>query len=321
LLKEVTALTYNDTEVVNKATYYYAVSAINEMGEGPRTVLVQSTPLGLPGKVQDLASKRGDGYVLLGWAAPGDDGGSPILGYRVFKEGPLLSEVSSLALNDTAVKNGVTYTYSVAAYSKVGMGEKSKVSATPGGRPKAPMNLTATTKGGGIQLIWNPPQDAGGFGIDEYRIYRGTSPDALTLVGKTFTSIDGPTSEGCSYLDKDVKSGNTYYYRVSAVNNIGESVRSDAVSKKVQATGTGMGGTVYLLLAVLIAAIIAVVVAVLVLKKRKGRTPEAAPQGPPPQPTQVNFEQPQQQQEGLGGQGQAWEAGQQPPSVPPPQGP
>jgi fibronectin type 3 domain-containing protein len=322
LLKEGTTLTYNDSKVVNKATYYYAVSAVNEVGEGPRTVLVQATPLGLPGKVQDLLAKGGDGHVLLGWAAPGDDGGSPILGYKVFKGNPLLSVVSSLSLNDTAVKNGVNYTYFVAAYTAVGIGERSKVMATPGATPKAPTNLTAAKKGDGVLLRWSPPQDTGGFMVEEYRIYRGTSPDALSLVGKTSPLIDGAT-EGCSYLDKDVKAGKTYYYRVSAKNVRGEGTRSDVASQKVNAAGTGIGGTVYLLLAVLIAVIIAVVVAVLVLRKRKGRTPEAAPQVPPPQPQpmQYGYQQPQQQQEGLGGQGQAWEAGQQPPSVPPPQGP
>ncbi len=89
-----------------------------------------------------------------------------------------------------------------------------------------PTNLTATLSDSNVTLTWNPPPDDGNATITEYRIYRGTSPDSLELIA----SVNGSVTE---YIDSYVSKGETYYYSVSAVNPIGESNLSDAVSIEI----------------------------------------------------------------------------------------
>jgi hypothetical protein len=70
--------------------------------------------------------------------------------------------------------------------------------------------------------------------ITSYRVYRGTSSGSETLL----------TSGGCSGLgavlsctDTGLTNGQTYYYKVSAVNSIGEGTQSTEASVKPAGTG------------------------------------------------------------------------------------
>jgi len=81
--------------------------------------------------------------------------------------------------------------------------------------PLPPANIVGASVPGGVLLSWSPSSTNG---VSGYRIYRGTSPDALTLLGE---------SEGLSYTDSTIESGNTYYYSVTAVKANVESAQSD----------------------------------------------------------------------------------------------
>src|SRR5579859_4616883 len=105
----------------------------------------------------------------------------------------------------------------------------SPVQGTP---PGPPQNLTATAGTGQVTLNWQAPASNGGVNITNYRVYRGLSSGSETLL----------TSGGCSGLgavltctDTGLTSGQTYYYKVSAVNAIGEGQQSNEAS----ATPTG----------------------------------------------------------------------------------
>ncbi|MDO8429737.1 MAG: fibronectin type III domain-containing protein, partial [bacterium] len=85
--------------------------------------------------------------------------------------------------------------------------------------PNAPRDLTATGGTGQIILNWQAPSSDGGSAITNYKIYRGTTSGGetlLTTVGNVLT-----------YSDTSVSGGTTYYYKVSAVNGIGEGVQSN----------------------------------------------------------------------------------------------
>lgn len=75
--------------------------------------------------------------------------------------------------------------------------------------PGAPTNVQATAAGGSVQVSWTVPDS--GFGVDEYRVYRGTDPaftvDATSLIG---------TSDQPSFTDTSATAGDAYY-RVVAV--------------------------------------------------------------------------------------------------------
>jgi fibronectin type 3 domain-containing protein len=158
------------------------------------------------------------------------DGGSPITNYKVYRgtvsggETLLTTLGNTTSYDDAAVTNGTTYFYKVSAVNAVGEGAQSnEVSATPQAGvtvPSAPQNLTAApAKGKGVQLNWSPPASNGGSPITGYNIYRGASAGGETLL----TSVGNVTS----FKDTSTTRGQTYYYKVTAVNAVGESPASN----------------------------------------------------------------------------------------------
>lgn len=89
-------------------------------------------------------------------------------------------------------------------------------------RPGAP-TLSATPGDASVALSWTTPPD-GGSAITGYRVYRATSPGGVTTLVATTT--------GTSLTDRSVTNGVTYYYRVGAVNGVGEGATSNEVSAK-----------------------------------------------------------------------------------------
>ena len=102
----------------------------------------------------------------------------------------------------------------------------SPIAGTP---PGAPTGLTANAGNAQVSLSWTAPASNGGVAITSYRVYRGTSSGAETLL----------TTGGCSGLgavlscnDTGLTNGQTYYYKVSAVNSLGEGPQSNEASRQ-----------------------------------------------------------------------------------------
>jgi hypothetical protein len=94
-------------------------------------------------------------------------------------------------------------------------------------KPQAPTGLVATAGNAQAVLGWTAP---GGNAVTGYKIYRGTSPGGETLL---ITLGDVLT-----YTDHGLTKGVTYYYKVSAVNSVGEGTKSKEVAAVVKATIT-----------------------------------------------------------------------------------
>jgi len=231
-------LSYSDGGLTNGVTYYYQVSAVNNVGEGPRSNEASATPTapaGPPTAPQGLGASPGDATVTLTWSAPSSNGGSPITNYRIYRgtssNGETLKTTigNVLTYTDTTVTNGVTYYYQVSAVNSAGEGPRSnEASATPSAPPpppsppSAPTNLVATAGNAQVGLTWQAPGSNGGSQITNYRIYRGTSSNGETLLATIGNVL--------TYTDTAVSNGVTYYYQVSAVNNVGEGPRSNEAS-------------------------------------------------------------------------------------------
>ncbi len=91
------------------------------------------------------------------------------------------------------------------------------------GVPSAPENLTITVDDGELILRWNASLDKGGDDITGYRIYKGGDVDSLRWV----VQVDPETRY---FSDSNVDIGETYYYRLSALNAAGEGPRTDIVN-------------------------------------------------------------------------------------------
>ena len=109
-----------------------------------------------------------------------------------------------------------------------------QVTASPiaGAPPGAPTGLTATGGNGQVTLNWTAPADNGGVNITNYRVYRGTASGGETLLT---TGGCGGLGAVLSCTDTGLANGQAYYYRVSAVNSIGEGAQSGEAT----ATPTG----------------------------------------------------------------------------------
>jgi hypothetical protein len=195
----------------------------------------------VPSEPLSLAATPGDTQVTLDWTAPLSDGGSPVTNYRIYRgtasgAATFLTEIGNvLTHTDTGLTNGVKYYYNITAKNTVGEGATStEVSATPApgpSVPSAPQNLAATASGTTVTLTWQTPASDGGSSITNYRIYRGIVSGAesfLCLVGNVLT-----------YDNTGLTIGVTYYYNLTAVNNIGEGSSSSEVSAMPQVTGPG----------------------------------------------------------------------------------
>ncbi len=91
-----------------------------------------------------------------------------------------------------------------------------------------PRNSTIDICNGALNLSWSHPGSDGGSEIREYRIYRGNETEGLKHVNSVEPSKNW-------YLDEGLNNGDEYFYRISAVNGIGES----RLTNKTKATPDG----------------------------------------------------------------------------------
>ncbi len=232
---------YTDPGLTNGTTYYYQVAARNAIGEGSRSSEASAKPApppppppSVPGTPTGLAANAGNGQVALAWSAPASDGGSPITGYAIYRATSsgaetLLTTVGVVtSYTDPGLTNGTTYYYQVAARNAIGEGSRSsEASAKPATVPSAPRNVSAKTAStSGVRLTWSAPSSSGGSAVTGYRIYRSTSSGTeafLVAVGNV-----------TSYTDTATTAGVRYFYKVQAVNAVGQgalSSESSAIAK------------------------------------------------------------------------------------------
>lgn len=124
------------------------------------------------------------------------------------------TDAATTSFLDTGLTAGTTYYYQVIASNAGGDSPPSNVAgATTDSTtaPAAPTNLTAAaSKGGKISLSWNASA-----GATSYQVER-------SLDGTTWARI-GTVTGGTSYVDSGLASSTTYYYRVAASNDGGDS--------------------------------------------------------------------------------------------------
>jgi hypothetical protein len=87
--------------------------------------------------------------------------------------------------------------------------------------PSEPSSFQARGGEGMAGLTWQPPKNDGGTNVTGYRIYRSTTPG---VYGQTIAT-EGNTV--LSYRDEGLQDGQKFYYRISALNAMGEGEVSD----------------------------------------------------------------------------------------------
>lgn len=133
---------YTDDDVGQRTAWYYQVTAVNSLGEGPPSEAVRVGPVGPPSAPRDLEATLGDEGVDLAWRFPVDDGGtivSKFLVYRRVQGGNMVRLATltdgRLSFHDLDVAPGSAYDYWVSASNSAGEGPLSpmaSVSLPPG---------------------------------------------------------------------------------------------------------------------------------------------------------------------------------------------
>jgi parallel beta-helix repeat protein len=187
------------------------------------------TPRTVPHAPQNLQSSYGDSYVNITWSPPDSDGGFPLTNYCVYKgivtggETFLMEVENILYYNDTSVTNGITYYYKVSANNSLGEGLLSnEASAMLATVPSEPTGLNVFVGDSFVNLTWEAPASDGFSPVTNYHLYRGEASGAETFLIEVGNVL--------FYNDTSIINGVTYYFKVSAVNTMGESILSHEVN-------------------------------------------------------------------------------------------
>ncbi|MFW3147216.1 MAG: fibronectin type III domain-containing protein [Thermoplasmatota archaeon] len=223
-------LEYTDKNVLDGTNYSYYVTAYNDIGESGPSNVKWSIPMGLPSPPVNLTAFSGNGFVLLTWEYPADDGGSTIVKYRIYQGIPFgeaiiwrFIDTSDTEFNDTLVQIGKEYRYYVTAINEEGESLSSNaVTGMPSCEPSPPENVESVEGNGYVIVSWSEPSFLGGLDILGYRLYRSSSGSAPEVIA----DLD---QETFFLKDKDVVNGGSYAYYVTAVNSFGESEPSERV--------------------------------------------------------------------------------------------
>jgi fibronectin type 3 domain-containing protein len=236
-----TTTTYTDTTVVS-GIYYYVVKAISSTGTSSSSNEAHLAIRMVPSPPTNLTATQTTGKVALTWTAPLSNGSNAITGYSVYRwtnstSGDQASTVAVMTTSytDATAQAGRTYHYSVEADNLAGPSAASAsisvivAEAVPG----TPDGVSTLCSDGMIQVSWSAPVNDGGSAILGYKLYRSTISGSETFLVRLGTVS--------SYNDTGLTNGDVYYYRISAINSVGEGALSVEVLAMPSQTVTPPG--------------------------------------------------------------------------------
>lgn len=119
--------TYTDTSVADGTAYSYTIEAYDTASpanvSGQSSAATVTTPAILPAApTSTYANGTSYGSVVVTWKASTDTGGPGLSGYKIYRDGSLLSTVASslTTFTDSTVSASTTYTYVVKAFDTSG---------------------------------------------------------------------------------------------------------------------------------------------------------------------------------------------------------
>lgn len=225
LQSEIQTTGTTDSTVTNGTTYYYVITAANQLAESPKSNEAAVSPnWATPGPPTALSATAGDSTATLTWTAP--SGNIVPTGYNLYRSttsgggyGLIQSSLSGTTATDNTVTNGTTYTYVVTSLNHaVESGDSNQASASPNWQtPGVPTGLLAVGGDSTVMLTWTAP--SGPVVPTGYNVYRSATsggPFAIDLSNVQITSA----------LDNGLADGVTYYYVITALNHTVESGQS-----------------------------------------------------------------------------------------------
>ncbi|MDR0473574.1 MAG: hypothetical protein LBH43_07890 [Treponema sp.] len=216
--------------------FLFIISGCDLLDNKPDDDNVPPPPIPLPGTATNLSVfKSTPTSIEIRWSH-GEGAFSDIV-YRSLSEsgdyteiGTGKSYISYRYYTDTELPPDTTYYYKVAGKNASGLGPLSEpISATTLSlRPYIPLAVSATGVASScIMIKWSSATNA-----DEYNVYRSSASSGnYEKIGETSAT---------SYIDKDLPANTRYYYKVSGVNDLGESELSNFSTTYTLVAGAGL---------------------------------------------------------------------------------
>jgi 5-hydroxyisourate hydrolase-like protein (transthyretin family) len=219
---------------------HYTASYTAGGATGTWSFTVATQPPGPPSTVH--VSSSGNQSATLTWAAPTDNGGSAITGYKIQQYDASDAHPDWVDSTDnagasnatnatvTGLTNGDFYYFRVAAINVNGTGGYSDFSdnyAYPQpGAPGKPTGVGGNPSNAQVTVSWTAPVDNGGSPIQGYDVqYSSNSGASWTSASATFHSSTATQQTVTGLTD-----GTAYLFRVAAINAYGTGSYSDPSS-------------------------------------------------------------------------------------------
>ncbi|MCX7621945.1 MAG: fibronectin type III domain-containing protein, partial [Acidimicrobiales bacterium] len=187
---------------------------LGQFGDVPAPLGVGVAPRAA-GPPVGVTASAGNQSATVAWQAPGSNGGTTIIGYRVTAvPGNVSTTVGPTALQATltGLANGTTYRFTVTALNVVGAGVASVLSnpVTPmasSGVPGPPSSVSAYAGFQQATVSWIAPVQNGGSPITGYSVVASPGGASATVsASQTSATLTGLTN------------GVTYTFTVTAIN-------------------------------------------------------------------------------------------------------
>ena len=211
----------------SNGSYIFIVTAVNTHGSASSSSLplILVKPVPAP---SNLTAVGANASVALKWTAPVSEANNPITGYSVessLDNGTTWSETlvksTATAYSVTALTNGASYLFRVAATTAKGVGKvSSSVSAIAGVAPSAPLNVKITPSLKSLTITWSAPT-AASLAVTGYKVEYKKAADVNWL------SITDPNTFSVTIPSLDAVN---YNVRVSALTSSGAGSASAIVS-------------------------------------------------------------------------------------------
>jgi titin len=217
-------------------TYQVRVATKTAVGTSETLSGSFTTVAGLPLAPQTLAATSIAATTLtLTWELPTSNGGSAITDYKIevsSNGGSTWSAIphtasNSRAFNVTGLAKGTSYRFRVSTITAVGTSSATVALSvtTLGNAPASPtaLKVTATTTTT-VTLSWSQAAVVDGSAVRNYIVEYSTNS------GSTWTVATKPVSTSKSVTISGFRTKSTYRFRVKAVNDVGASGYSNAVT-------------------------------------------------------------------------------------------
>lgn len=222
---------YIQTGLPAGATYYYIITALNSAGESVASAEVSAVtnpapPVpAVPAVPTGVKAVGGTKQTTVSWSAV-----SGATSYNIYwstasgvttTNGTKIAGATSPTVH-TGRSDSTSYYYIVTAVNSAGESAASvQVAATtlsPVPAPTAPAAPTGVSAAGGanrVTISWTAVS-----GATSYNLYWSNTAGVTTTTGTRIAGVSSP------YAHTSLSAGATYYYVVTAVNSVGESVAS-----------------------------------------------------------------------------------------------